>query len=283
MSSLLSKTDIRLIVTDMDGTFLDSCATVPEENRSVVRQLSASGIPVIFCTGRPVSFVREYVRMTGASEIVIGCNGAAIQNSTTDELLEATVIAPSAAESVLSFCTAHHLDCCAYTASGTVFFSKESERIAVFRAYNERAAYTGGIPVPLLPLETYGESVLPPVCKILITELQSGDIQRVTQHLQNRDDVSAVSSMHGVLDIMAAPVSKGVAVKKIAEIFKVPVKQIGAIGDNRNDVSMFSVVGVSVCMHNGVDEAKRRATYVTRRTNDEAGFAEAVRIVLRGK
>ena len=47
-----------------------------------------------------------------------------------------------------------------------------------------------------------------------------------------------------------------------------------AIGDERNDITMFDFAGTAVCMSNGSEEAKKHADYVTT-SNDEDGISNA--------
>lgn len=48
-----------------------------------------------------------------------------------------------------------------------------------------------------------------------------------------------------------------------------------AFGDERNDISMFDIVGTAVAMGNGSQEAKDHADFVTASNNDN-GIAKAL-------
>ena len=47
-----------------------------------------------------------------------------------------------------------------------------------------------------------------------------------------------------------------------------------AVGDERNDISMFAFAGTAVCMDNGSAEAKKHADFITS-SNDEDGISKA--------
>lgn len=69
---------------------------------------------------------------------------------------------------------------------------------------------------------------------------------------------------------------------KLEGIHKI-LKEVGytqgdiiVFGDSRNDIAMFKGATISICMENGVDEAKQRATYVTK-SIEEDGIMHACR------
>ena len=62
----------------------------------------------------------------------------------------------------------------------------------------------------------------------------------------------------------------------------VPLAEIAAIGDGRNDVAMFERSGLSIAMGNAAPEVQRAADFVTD-SNSEDGFAHAIeRFILGG-
>ena len=68
--------DVRLVVTDMDGTFLNSQTTIPPENRAAVEKLRQAGIFFSIATGRPHQMTRAYAEALGINIPLICSNGA---------------------------------------------------------------------------------------------------------------------------------------------------------------------------------------------------------------
>jgi hydroxymethylpyrimidine pyrophosphatase-like HAD family hydrolase len=58
----LSSKDIRLILTDMDGTLLSPDLTVSEANRKAILDARAAGIETAIATGRLDLLVQDYVK-----------------------------------------------------------------------------------------------------------------------------------------------------------------------------------------------------------------------------
>lgn len=70
-------------------------------------------------------------------------------------------------------------------------------------------------------------------------------------------------------------VSKGVALTRVVKMLGLDLGRVVALGDSDVDVSMFELVGFSVAVGNGSEEAKRHASRVTTASFGE-GFVEAV-------
>lgn len=70
-------------------------------------------------------------------------------------------------------------------------------------------------------------------------------------------------------------ISKGLALKGVAERLKLDLGKVVALGDSDVDVSMFEVVGYSIAVGNASEAAKQHASKVTQAPFGE-GFVEAV-------
>lgn len=77
------------------------------------------------------------------------------------------------------------------------------------------------------------------------------------------------------LEISPACVNKGTALAQIGRLLGLANKDIMAVGDNFNDLSMFTVCGKSVAMGNA-PAAVRTAAQVISETNGKAGVAYAI-------
>ena len=87
----------RLIVTDLDGTFLSPDGSVSELNSAAVAAAEQAGIPVVFATGRPVRWLDVIRDLPGAHPTVIASNGAALYDLGAGELLDRICIDREAA------------------------------------------------------------------------------------------------------------------------------------------------------------------------------------------
>lgn len=266
---------VQLVVSDLDGTFLADDKSVPVENISAVQLLKERGVQFTFCTGRPVAMIAAYMKQADVTLPVIGCNGGFIYDAQQKSVLMAHTFEADVLRTLVEYSFLHKLDFLAYTAE-TVFYSPNSKRVEVFHAYNERARETGCEEASLTVIADEAQLVSKRITKILITELHGNDLQHIARFLQRVNTIECVPSTVDVLDIMPAGVTKGNAVKQLAEHLGVALKNVCVFGDTTNDISMLACAGISVCMANGTDDAKRAATCVTTKTNNDGGFAEGV-------
>jgi Cof subfamily protein (haloacid dehalogenase superfamily) len=70
-------------------------------------------------------------------------------------------------------------------------------------------------------------------------------------------------------------VSKGSAVKILADYYGISSEQVMCIGDSENDLSMIKFAGLGVAMENGDENVKEAAKYITDSNNCD-GVAKVI-------
>ncbi len=89
------------------------------------------------------------------------------------------------------------------------------------------------------------------------------------------DRVSAARSQPYYLDVTHPQANKGGVVAYLADHYSIDPAQIATIGDQPNDVLMFTPSGLSIAMGNASAEVQKQATEVTT-SNEDEGFANAI-------
>jgi Cof subfamily protein (haloacid dehalogenase superfamily) len=105
---------------------------------------------------------------------------------------------------------------------------------------------------------------------------------RVYEELKERYDgrLYIAKTSDDRVELMHPDVSKRIAVERIAETCKVPLRDVVAVGDGDNDLPMLTAVGVGVLMKNATQEVKdavEGASVQLGPACDEGGFAEVVK------
>lgn len=75
---------IRLIATDMDGTFLDDEKQIPEANWQALLACAARGIQIVPATGRTVRGIPDRIRTLPGVHYAITTNGAVVADLKED-------------------------------------------------------------------------------------------------------------------------------------------------------------------------------------------------------
>ena len=78
---------IRLIATDMDGTFLDDEKQIPEANWQALLACAARGIQIVPATGRTVRGIPDRIRTLPGVHYAITTNGAVVADLKEDRII----------------------------------------------------------------------------------------------------------------------------------------------------------------------------------------------------
>ena len=79
---------IRLLATDLDGTFLDHSGTVSEGNRRALIEARARGLEVVFVTGRPPRWLPSIIEQTEFDGTIVSANGGIVIDAHAREVVQ---------------------------------------------------------------------------------------------------------------------------------------------------------------------------------------------------
>ena len=79
---------IKVLATDLDGTFLDHSGTVSEGNRRALFEARARGLEVIFVTGRPPRWLPSIIEQTEFDGTIVSANGGIVVDAKQREVIE---------------------------------------------------------------------------------------------------------------------------------------------------------------------------------------------------
>lgn len=260
-------------VCDMDGTLLNSQSAISEENETALKKLQEKGIEVIIASGRTDLMVKSYIKQLGLTGPVISSNGGLIRNIKTGEILYSKLIEKSVVKEILGFCSANNIDFLVYTID-RVYGNNRNPLMLKYKKLNENLPES--INVPLEYLNNVNETIDNiDVLKILLVCGDHERIKELEEYFSKNEQITAVSSAKGLLDIMAPNISKGNALKILAEKMDVDLNDVIAFGDNYNDAEMLESVGIPIAVENAVENIKLKAKYITK-SNNESGIAHAI-------
>ena len=271
--------NIKMVVSDLDQTLLNSDATFSPENLDAIRAAEAKGIFFTICSGRIFPMLEVYTRTLDIQGPVITTNGAAIVDGKSGKLLSKHTIPHEIAVRILDFARARDYDYSALTGQVS-YFSGNSQRIKRFERYNEIAESDG---LKAMRLEYFNgrsyTNIENDILKMLLYQIPAEEFSSVTAFLDSIPEIHFTSSDEGLLDIMAAGTNKGTAVAEVRKFMGLTKEQVCVFGDYINDLAMFEEAGLTVAVANAHEELKSKALYVTD-TNDRAGVARALEALI---
>lgn len=260
--------DVRMIVTDLDGTLLDSGGHVPPENADAALGAAARGVIVAVATGRMYASARRIADEIGSASPVVCYNGAMIRRPDGSTPLHQKLSLPVAL-GVLDI----------FRRRGSYVQSYIDDVLNVkSTSADEAEFYTRhyGIAGSAVGDALYEPKSAP--TKLLAMTSGIEETHEVIDLLKDRypDDLYVTSSDANFVEIMSIEVNKARSVKMLADELGVSMEHVMALGDGENDAEMLAAAGLGVAMANSrqkaLDAADERAP-----SNDECGFAWAVR------
>lgn len=265
--------DYKLCVCDMDGTLLNSNGLISKENERALKALREKGVEVIIASGRTDLMLKSFIKQLNLRDHIICCNGAMIKNIENGEIIYQKSIDRETVNEAIKYCYDKKVNFLVYT-KDKVYSNQNNPRAKHYVDLNRNLPEELNIPIEFIEQDNSKFDDLA-VFKILIIEKYDDKKDLHERHFSMFNNLSVVSSATGLLDIMAADISKGNAVKALSEKLGVDLREVIAFGDNYNDIEMFNAVGFPIAMENSVDEVKSVAKYITT-SNDESGVAYAI-------
>lgn len=269
----MSKQKIKVVISDLDGTLLNSDHTISAYTKSVFQELHKQNYLIIVATGRHHMDAMAIVNSLDFPVYLVTSNGARI-HSPQKELLYSLDMNADSVKSVLSLDIDPEIT--------TVLFretvwqtSKTNNKL---NAFQKDLAYPPQV-VNFAELEDFS------AIKIFFTH---DDHQKLVdlkeQILEKHLDVfSHAFSLPICLEFMDKSVDKSVAISKILEKEGYSFEEAITFGDGFNDERMLSAAGHGLIMGNAPENLKSKLPHLkVISTNNEDGVARYLSSNLEG-
>ncbi len=275
-----SKSKIKLLALDVDGTLFTDMGLVTPESIQAIKAAQAAGVTVIIASGRDF----DGVPLGQLSEVdipyVITTNGAAVYKVEGRQCLAEQCLPIDKITPIVE-----------------TLMTKEVH-ISAFIDGHKRTPphveqYIKNLGVPDHIKQHLSES--PYTMDNFLDYVRSGNakIQKITLNFQQLEDgsylnraeiadmlyscpyISVVNGGFFNLEMTAKGVNKGLGLQMLAEQLGISMEETMAIGDSENDLDMLKVAGLGIAMDNASDTIKEAADAITL-SNEENGVAYAI-------
>jgi Cof subfamily protein (haloacid dehalogenase superfamily) len=259
--------EVQLIVTDVDGTLLNSRQELTMRVEAALARAAASGVPTVLATGKS--------RGPCARKVLGKLNppmpGVFVQGCVTCDadgaVVESIELNAVVAQSVFRFAKRNAVTAVAFCGTRILCDKRNADTDKVL-AYGE--------PTP----EPVGDmtNVETGINKILLFCVET-DFARLREDAEAmfENDCVITTAVAGMLEFLPLGVSKGAAVERLLKRVNVDPKNVLALGDGENDAELLALVGTAVAMKGSsrkvIDAAKGNVEW---HGNDEDGVAWAV-------
>ena len=268
------------MLSDLDGTLLNSNKEISGENLRALYRLAEAGIEFVPASGRAYGGMPEQLRKLPFINWAVEVNGARVYDIKSGVLRRhAAIELPRALEMydyLLSFGT--YTDC---FIDGQAW-SQESYYVRIPEyapGQALRQLYSGTRrTVPDLRAYIAGEGRA--VEKFQMLFKTSAERKAAAEEIERRfPDIAVTNAIDTNLEMNARDATKGDALIWLCGELGIDISRAMAIGDGKNDLSMLKAAGFAVAMGNAFEELKESADFITA-DNDHSGFAAAVEKIL---
>ncbi len=259
--------NVKLIVTDLDNTLLNSEHIVPKSSVELIKKVTDQGVTVAVATGRSFASAAGVAKDIGSTCPAICYNGAQIKAFDGNPPIFSSFVPSEVQRGITEFVKARGLYMQIY----------DNDEIVVEKLKPECH------PDPDLKYASYRETgdidelsrIKTPKLLIAAKPAEIPSLQAELEAIYGDKAYFAQSEAH-LIEVMEKGVNKGAALDTLAKRLGIKKHEIIAVGDNTNDAMLLSHAGFSVAVANAVDSLKETADYICKGERSE-GFNEALR------
>lgn len=249
---------IKMVVTDMDGTLLNSNHEVSSKFFELFTALKSKGILFVAASGRQYSSIIDKLNPIKNDIIVVAENGGFVMQR-DKEILSTPLPAKYVVKTleILNGQTDIHPVLCgkhtAYlTRKSDTFVEKLKEYYSEFEVVDQ--------------LETVNAEII----KVAMYHFESSE-RYIYPHLKELEtDLQVKISGSNWVDISSANANKGYALQKLMDTHNIKPNELMVFGDYNNDLEMLALADYSFAMENAHSNVKDTAKYHTL-SNDNFG------------
>ncbi|MCD8841450.1 HAD family hydrolase [Staphylococcus arlettae] len=262
--------DIKLVVSDMDGTFLNDNSTFDKQGFQELKgNLAEQNIRFVFCTGKQCERVENIVGDLSKDTFIIGDSATRIKYN--NDILYTATIENSLGLEIINALTALDNDqtiiACTEDSAYILDSTSESECKFVHGSY-QNVEYI-----------TDYSTITADFLKITVHDAKGNCKNTALDIADYESAVYIVASEYNWIDITKLGVNKGTTINKIQNILNISPSETIVFGDGLNDLELFKAGKYKVAMDNSYPELKQEANLIAV-NNNQNGVINTLKLLL---
>jgi Cof subfamily protein (haloacid dehalogenase superfamily) len=263
---------IELLALDVDGTLIDESLRIPDRIREAILQVHQRDVRVTLATGRMLESTTPFARELEIEAPLICYQGGLIQAPNAGKPLYRATMDPDIVRDALVWRAQQGWHAVLY-ADDALFISEWRYPESFYRDLLGENLYKVD---DLVSVVEHRE----PVKFLFIADAPEADQIEAAMRQRFGTQIEVVRSHANFIEGNPLGVSKGDALRRLADRLDVPQAQVMAIGDQGNDVPMLEWAGVGVAMGNASPEAKTVADWVAPSFSEHGAAVAIERFIL---
>ena len=261
--------EYKLLACDLDGTLLDDDSNVSLDNLNAINEISKLGIEFALCTGRTYFEIPEILRKCDDIRYIIYSDGSVIFDKKNNKNIYQNYI-DNETDKMLYKLLSSYDTMIEYYDDGKPKTDKSKLNDKSYEYYNIDKNYISVIKKTRIGFDDFEKAVEnfnhTEILNIFFKYLP--EREECFEKLNAKPNLNATTSMDNNIEIMLSSVSKGNALEILCDKLCIDKKNVMAVGDSSNDLSMFEVAGTSVASGSSSQFVKNKADFVACSNND---------------
>ncbi|MHC1682058.1 MAG: Cof-type HAD-IIB family hydrolase [Clostridiaceae bacterium] len=270
--------EYKLVCIDMDGTLLNSKHKITETTKKVLQKAHDLGVHIVISTGRVYVNAESYSNLIGVKSPVIASNGAFVKEKDRDEAIFKGYLSEELSLKLLKIFYKYKV-APSFSTPEKVYTNDIFMVLFIF-FMKLRGKMKDEFNMDFIKSRNHWDEVIAKekgnLIKCEVMNKNEEKLRLVRKELEKIEEIEIASSSKHNIEITCKGVSKGSAVKKLAEFYNINEEEIIAIGDSENDLSMIEYAGLGIAMGNAIEKVKEKANFITD-SNDNEGVANAIK------
>ena len=264
-----------LIAFDMDGTLLNDKKKISYRTKRYLISLPKQGHKIVLASGRPSRALISYHKELKLDTPLICYNGAYVFSLTDNDFpTKAFEFPKEIVKDVYLKLKPYSLNTMCET-DKEIWVDRADLYLAKFFWYDNMDIIYGELD------KTLDKN---PMTMIVQTPEEVKDTKAITDIVKDYPDLE-IRFWTGspYFELFYKNISKGSAVKLIADYYHIPKDRIIVFGDAENDVEMFLEAGTAVMMSNGKQTLKEKSHMESIKDNNHNGIYHTLKTILKKK
>lgn len=270
---------IKLVATDLDGTFLKNDKSITKENLDVLNLLGEMGILRVVATGRNLKKAREVISENIPFDYIVFSSGAGVFDMKNDKLLYHQNLDQEIVQELADYLIELDLNFHLFKPvpeNHECWYHRGSVPCAEFENY---FTFHSGFSEPLVT----GKKINSEACQFLVVfpnnlerfQVFRKEIERRFNTVKIVRTSSPLESGYIWMEIFHQAVSKGNGVKFVCDWLNIDHTFTLGIGNDYNDLDLLEFTNYSYIVENGPPELKEK--FLAAVSNEESAFARAIK------
>ncbi|MCJ7520154.1 MAG: Cof-type HAD-IIB family hydrolase [Anaerolineaceae bacterium] len=256
MNSYIDISQYKLVISDLDGTILESGQPIHPFTKEVLAKLPGFGLRFTLASGRSLASLRPYAEELNINIPLVLANGCIVQ-SLDGVIHHRTTMPVEVTRKVIEITDKENSDLVIFS-DDRLFYKKMTDNIfRIFGKLNNSIIEVGSWDAI--------ESLLEQVNKFMIIDWQSQENLKRLENIFESElsgQANYLRTNFNHLEVMPKGVTKATGLKQLVEGLDIRMDEIIAFGDFENDAAMLAEVGLGVAVENACDHVKQNADLI---------------------